>query len=302
MTREELNQDKQQEIIDEERRDNIKKYTIMTIKFLFIIFVVFSAFYFYANYISSKVLFVNEKRLYYDNLPNNFEGLKVIQFSDLHYGTTFFDEDLEKVVKEINQRKPDIVFFTGDLIDSKYNATNEEKENIIKILKKINVSLGKYAISGEDDTKYDYASIMKQGDFIVLDNSYDFIYNNVNSPILVTGTSINANISNSFQYFSLENHNKNIFTISLVHEPDLVDEIISKYPTNIFLAGHSHNGNIRIPFIGPIKKIDGSKKYYDSYYKVNNSDLFISSGLGTDENGFRMFCHPSINFFRISRK
>ena len=95
MTREELNQDKQQEIIDEERRDNIKKYTIMTIKFLFIIFVVFSAFYFYANYISSKVLFVNEKRLYYDNLPSNFEGLKVIQFSDLHYGTTFFDEDLE---------------------------------------------------------------------------------------------------------------------------------------------------------------------------------------------------------------
>ena len=68
------------------------------------------------------------------------------------------------------------------------------------------------------------------------------------------------------------------------------------------LMGHSHNGNIRLPFIGAISKVDGAKKYDQEYYKIKNSELFISSGMGTNGPGFRLFCRPSFNFVRVSNK
>ena len=97
----------------------------------------------------------------------------------------------------------------------------------------------------------------------------------------------------AYSYFEEPEHNSNVYTITLIHEPDSVDEIISSYQTDLFLAGHSHNGNIRLPFIkySPFK-YQGAKKYNQDYYKINNSKLYISSGLGTTE-GIRLFCRPS---------
>ena len=97
-------------------------------------------------------------------------------------------------------------------------------------------------------------------------------------------------------------YNTNIFTITLTHEPDNTTEILNKYRSDIILAGHSHNGQIRIPYLGTPFKKQGAKKYDQPYYKINNSKLFISSGLGTNGNGIRLFTHPSINFFRLSSK
>ena len=88
----------------------------------------------------------------------------------------------------------------------------------------------------------------------------------------------------------------------MLHEPDIVDSIISTYPSDLFLAGHSHNGTVRIPIINtPLLKSKNAIKYNQDYYKINNSELYISSGLGT-ETGIRLFCRPSINFFRLSNK
>lgn len=305
MTREELNQKKQKEIADAELREKRKKITLFCFKCLGFIIVGFLFFYLYTTYISTSQLIVKEERFINTKLPNSFDGLKIIQFSDLHYGSTVFYEDIKKLVKEINDRHPDIVVFTGDLINSGYELDTNEQEKIIKLLKSIDTKLGKYAVNGEEDGDVFY-TIMKQSNFTVLDNNYEFIYNDDDEPILLIGLSSklngDINIDNGYAYFSEASHNNNIFTITLMHEPDNIDEILTKYPSNLILAGHSHNGNIRIPYIGALHKVDGAKKYDQPYYKVNDTELYISSGIGTNGPGFRLFCRPSINFFRISRE
>ena len=98
MTREELNQDKQKKVMSEARYENRKKIVIFSFKLIGIIVLVFLAFYLYTSFISTKIVNMREYRIINKKLPNEFNGLKVVQISDLHYGTTFFINDLKKIV------------------------------------------------------------------------------------------------------------------------------------------------------------------------------------------------------------
>ena len=301
-TRTERNEEKQKELIREENRELRKKIVLTAAKVILIIIVISLIFYFYTTYISSKIITVKEERIINEKIPESFNGLKIIQISDIHYGTTIFKDDIANLVKLINERNPDLVIFTGDLINKDYKLHEKEKEYLIKQLKNIKSTLGKYAIYGEEDKKY-FDSIMTQSQFIILDNSYDLIYKNSNTPILIVGINTNnTDLEKSYAYFKEPTHDSNIYTISLLHKPDEIDSLIEKHNSDLILAGHSHNGQIRIPKIGGIIKKDGAKKYINEYYKINNSEIYISSGIGTNELGFRLFCRPSINFFRISSK
>ena len=297
-----MNKDIQDEIMKEEKKEKITIRVKKTIKILFFLIIFLISFYSYTSYISTVKVEVREYRINNKKIPNSFNGIKIIQLSDLHFGTTMFLEDVNKIVKLTNERKPDIVVFTGDLIHKEYNLESKEQEKLINKLKSINASLGKYAILGDEDNE-SIATIFNQSNFTILRNEYELIYNQTNNPILLIGLSSskkNIDIEKGYQYFKETNHNSNIFTITLLHEPDTVDDII--YQTDLFLAGHSHNGNIRIPFIkySPFK-VEGANKYDQDFYEKNNFKLYISSGLGTKE-GIRLFCRPSINFFRLTNK
>ena len=80
-----------------------------------------------------------------------------------------------------------------------------------------------------------------------------------------------------------------------------INTIIKDYNVDLVLSGHSHNGQINIPFIKKYFLPKGSRKYYDNYYKVQDTDLYISSGIGLSRLNLRMFNKPSINFYRINK-
>ncbi len=304
-TRTERNEEKQKEIIKEENRELRKKIVLTSLKVIFIVMIISISFFLYTTYISSKLITVKEERILDEKIPSSFDGVKIIQLSDIHYGSTIFIKDIKKIVKLINRRNPDLVVFTGDLINKDYKLKSKEQEKLISELKKIKSTIGKYAIFGEEDQEQ-FTTIMNQSNFTILNNDYELIYNNSNTPILLIGLnsslSGNININQAYQYFQEPTHNSNIYTITLLHEPDSVDDILASYQTNLFLAGHSHNGQVAIPYLGGILKKEGANKYINAFYQLGQSKLYISSGIGTTDNGFRLFCRPSINFFRLSQK
>ena len=302
MTREELNKEIQNEINEEQnskKKRNIIKFIIKTIVFAIIFFTLFFT---YTTYISTVKIGVREYRIKNKKIPEALNGMKIIQISDLHYGSTMFNNNVRSLQKMVNKRKPDIVVFTGDLIKKDYKLSSKEQEKLINYLKNIDASLGKYAILGDEDNEL-VSTIFNQSDFTILRNEYELIFKNNNDAILLIGlTTKNQDIDKAYSYFKEDNHNSNIYTITITHMPDVADELVSTYQTDLILAGHSHNGNIRIPFTKySFFKYDGAKKYDQDYYKINNTRLYISSGLGT-QDGFRLFCRPSINFFRLSNK
>lgn len=300
-TREEKNKKIQDEIIEEELNKKRKKIIKRILKIILTILILFISFILYTKYIAAEGLLFKEKRITNNKIPNSFHGKKIIHFSDLDYGTTIFLDEVKSLVKKINLRKPDLILFSGDLIDKNYKLNNEESEKIIKELAKLNASIGKYAVSGDEDNE-EFSTILKQCGFIILNNEYDLIYRNDNTPILITGLSStnSRDINKAFSYYNIDTNNKNIYNILLLHETDDIDEIKSNYNIDLALAGGSMNGQIYIPGIGGLIKKDGFKKYYDEYYKLDNTDLYITSGIGTDGYQFRFLRRPSVNFFRLA--
>ena len=77
---------------------------------------------------------------------------------------------------------------------------------------------------------------------------------------------------------------------------------ILKYNFNLIVSGHSHNGQVRLPVIGKIITPENAKKYYDPYYKIDNTHLYISGGIGNRTINLRFFNKPSFNLYRLVDK
>ena len=288
-------------------KDKEKHFSFLKI-FIFIILII-SAIIAYGFLIEPKLITVKEQKITLDNWPDNFNGFKIVHISDIHYGRLFDEKSLQKLVNSINEQKPDIVVLTGNLIDKDTHMTTNMANKISNLLKKINAKAGKYAINGNNDLNFDeWVNIISNGGFKDLNNTYDTIYINGYQNIFIAGAStvkdklsINDKLKTSIDYLNSFDKNGPIYKILLLHEPDTIDDL-SNNPFNLILAGHSHAGQIRLPFIGAIMLPDGAKKYYDSHYKLENSDLYISNGLGVSNYNFRLFNTPSYNLYRLVKK
>ena len=254
----------------------------------------------YSRFIGTIGLNTKEYTIEDNNISNDFDGIKIVHFSDMHYKRIITKDRIDKIINEINLINPDIVIFTGDLIDQDSDINEEDISYLKETLSKINAKYGKYSVIGNHDYSIDIEilrSIYKESNFNLLENSYDIIYGKDNNKLYIGGISTGAFsdiVLNKMKY------DEESYKIIILHEPDYTDEIISLNP-NLILGGHSHNGQVNIPYLKKYFVPTGSKKYYDEHYLVNNTNLYISSGIGVSRYNFRLFNHPSINFYRINK-
>lgn len=294
----------EKEFVETEKKDHKKLFKAL--KIISIIIIIVSSILLYSRFIATKGLIVKEYKVDSPTIPSSFDGIKIAHISDIHYGRTTNKKELEYLVKKVNETKPDIVIFTGDLIDKDTKLDDKKINELIDSLSKIESRLGKYSIKGNHDYNFtQFDKIISDSGFNNLSDTYDLIYNKSNEPIMIVG--LNSNLkSDKLINEKMNIINENIkdintsYKLLILHEPDYVDEIdCNSY--NLILSGHSHGGQIRLPLIGSIIRPTKAKKYYDEYYKLNNTDLFISSGIGTSNISFRLFNKPSFNLYRISK-
>lgn len=277
------------------------------LKIVFFILLLLAGIYVYATNISPNIITYKEYKIKVENLADNFEGFKIVQISDIFYGTNFGEENLKKLVKKVNETNPDIVILSGDLINKDNKMTTEQADKISEILNNINTTCGKYAITGDNDYKFDeWQNIIKNSGFINLNNAYDTVYKKGYDYLLIAGVStfadkenINSKLNSTLEYINSLETNSPLYKILVMHEPDYIDDL-NPNPFNLILASHV-NSQINIPGYGALYKRDGAKKYYNNYYKLETSDLYINGGIGCENYKFR-FNTPSFNVYRLVKK
>lgn len=260
---------------------------------------------------------VKNIKLSFANLPNAFKGMRIVQISDIHSGSLSNKEAVAKGIEKINNLNPDVVFFTGDLVNNK----SEEAEEFIPIFSKLKAKHGVFSILGNHDygDYVEWNSIeektanldrLKQihkemGWRLLLDENISLEKNG--EKIALLGVE-NTSFKNRFHtygslekaYQGIENHP---FKILLSHDPSHWDgEINSKYKDiDLTLSGHTHGFQfgIDIPWLkwSPVQYI---YKQWAGLYQQDNQHLYVNRGFGFLGYPGRVGIMPEITVIELS--
>lgn len=271
------------------------------LRLFFSLIVLFGLLLTYSIFIEPKLLITDTLDIGPQYTQSNIgETITIVQFSDTHLGFHFDLAQLKKVVEHINSLTPDIVVFTGDLIDEA--STYTEIEQVAPILAQIEAPLGKYAIYGNHDYgggahRY-YDDIMAQSGFLLLVNEVHRIIleNNAKLEIggldeIMLGKPDIEKITADFSPLAVH--------LLLLHEPDYIDQFTTL--PHVALAGHSHGGQVQLPFLGPIIHTAYGEKYVEGSYFLNGKNLlYVNIGLGTTKLPIRFAAIPTITEIKLT--
>ena len=252
-----------------------------------------------------------------NNWSSKLEGLKIVQISDLHLGGFNSIEKLEEVVKMINDQKPDIFVFTGDLVNNYFN----EAVPYIDTLKKINAKYGKYSVLGNHDY-CDYVGWKRSSEKWKDNfNSMIALHEEIGFELLLDESREISINDNKFNLVGVENWGAGNFnkdgdlekatdsiniklpTILLSHDPShWMSQVVGFHKRiDLQLAGHTHGMQfgIDIPKIkwSPVK---WRYKQWSGLYENSSKFIYVNAGIGHLAYAGRVGIMPEITVLHIS--
>ena len=260
--------------------------------------------------------------LYFDNLPASFDGYRIAHLSDLHVGTygkgTRF---LEKVVRAVNDENPDLVVFTGDIV----NTEPEELRPFQTVLSRLSAADGVVSVLGNHDYclyggNADRWSDVREGGLAVAD-----LERTMGWGVLMNEAKVLCREGERIAVVGVENTGKppfpqigdlktavngitgydtilcqpDIFTILLSHDPSHWRmEVLPKTHIPLMLSGHTHAAQFKIGHWSPSKWL---YKEWSGQYQEDNQQLYVSEGIG-GTLPFRFGTRPQIILVTLHRK
>ena len=222
-------------------------------------------------------------------------SLRLVQFSDTHCDAMLRNE--HHIVTIINNLKPDIIVFTGDTLN-----TRQALPAFQSLMKGLQAPFGKYAVKGNFDIWYwTDLDLFKDTGVTVLDNdALDLTIHG--DRFVISGLSCAHPENYSTLLKDLTHDTYNIF---LHHYPDLVEDVTT-FPVDLYLAGHTHGGQVALPFYGALVTLSKYGKRYESgKYLIDNTLLYVNRGIGMEGGAaprVRFWARPEITIFDITPK
>ncbi|MBC2582440.1 metallophosphoesterase [Clostridium sp. DJ247] len=279
-------------------------------KKLFIYFAVLIVGAFFLYYQNNSIGVTNID-LELEKLPQGFDGLKIVHLSDLH--SKMFGKNQHKLVSKVRKVEPEIIFITGDIVDSKHY----EEQPALKLIDEIIGIAPIYYVTGNHEFwSGRFSSLEKKlqerGVRILRDTKVNLERNGnkveiigVDDPVEKT----NQQYDDEEKFLvgelqkALEGSEQQNFKILLAHRPELLS-IYAKYNIDLIFSGHAHGGQVRLPFIGGVIAPNQGlmPKYTSGKYNEGNSIMIVSRGLGNSIIPQRLFNRPEIVVVKLAKR
>ena len=262
----------------------------------------------YSGEIARHWVEVVERDLSLAGLPQGFDGMRIVQLSDIHldgYTEPYF---LRQVVQQVNGLKPDVVVLTGDYVTGGVGTVRYQLgaawqcANILAEL----ACKERYAVLGN----HDYSISAEVVATAFRDNGIPMLRNmhmplergggriwmaGVDDPVLGSPDperAIPAKIRNV----------PNEPVILLCHAPDYADTVREQAvgsSVGLMLCGHTHGGQVRLPLLGALELPVLGKKYVEGLFQLGAMQLYVNRGIGTIGLPFRLNCPPEITVLTL---
>ena len=282
------------------------KLTKKKLIILSVLLVIFSALTIWIAWGNSALL-LTEYTVDSSKLPPEFDSFRIVQISDLH--NTEIGDKNEKLIKMITDARPDIIVFTGDIIDSR----KTDMDIALAFTKEAVKIAPCYYITGNHESnveEYDTfkSDLISQG-ITVLENKSVYIEKSndkicligVSDPLFSTDDELHSSLIMKNTLDSLD-ISEDCFTVLLSHRPELF-KVYKEYPIDLVLSGHAHGGQFRLPFIGGVfVPSQGLFPKYDAgLFYENGTSMIISRGIGNSVIPVRINNRPEVVLIELKK-
>jgi predicted MPP superfamily phosphohydrolase len=248
-------------------------------------------------YFENNAISLTQIEVKSDELPQSFNEYKIVHLSDLH--SKSFGENQKRLVDKVRRLEPDIIVFTGDLVDRK---RYDEKTSLTLMEQLIYIAPLYYVTGNHEWWSGRFASLedkIIQLGVDVLRNTHEKMTRE-SSHITIVGIDDPASsneigiIENELQK-SLEGVDDSSFKVLLSHRPEYFS-IYTAYDIDLTISGHAHGGQIRLPFIGGLVAPNQGffPRYTTGKYQNGRSMMVVSRGLGNSIIPQRIFNRPEV--------
>lgn len=240
-------------------------------------------------------------------LPREFDGLRILQISDLHHRT--FGKDNSRIIKRVQKIKPDLIAITGDLV----SRDQRDFTAIGRFCKALTDTAPVYFVPGNHEldlpakVQETYLKTLQGAGVIVLQNTSRLLKKG-KGILSLTGTTLDTSVYRDahFRYDHLNPFSKEELvqligerqrcTVLLAHNP-LIAQVYADWHADLVLSGHVHGGVVQLPFIGGV--LSPERKFFPRYskglYRIGCTKLYVSAGLGK----LRLWNPPEIHLLTL---
>ncbi len=257
----------------------------------------------YMSNVEPSWMEVKHVRLRLPRLPKDFSGLRIAQLSDIHIGPWMMLNRVQEILDVVTAQSPDVLALTGDFVLAYGRMTRsymDQLAQMAQLLRRVSDDLPVVAVLGNHDHLYNPGQVraaLERGGAHVLMNS---VYT------LARGTARFhlAGIDDFYRGNPDLNAVLAAFppdecAVLLAHEPDFADISAETGRFDLQISGHSHGGQVVLPFIGPPILPKYGEKYFSGLYQVGKMFQYTNRGVGMTFPAVRFNCRPEMTVFTL---
>ena len=250
----------------------------------------------YPTFIERSLVSVNRYQIPVSGLPPSFHGYTIAHLTDLHLGFLVSENFVENVVNKTNQLKPDLIVCTGDYVHDR--NTTKTIDRVWPMLSQLQAKDGVYSVLGNHDhwadTNRSQYWLERTGQN--LRHTSKALYRGKERIVLGgAGDYWEDELGIDTAFASSDEHD---YRILLAHNPDSADSTFQT-PLSLVISGHTHGGQVVVPFYGPPVLPVQNKKYTSGLVQTEKTAVFISRGLGWALYPVRFNCPPEIALLEL---
>lgn len=249
----------------------------------------------YSSLIEPHAYKISETDVFIRDLPAAFENFRIAQISDVHHSRLVSIEEVRRIVELAQSVKPDLIALTGDYT----TAYRRYIEPCAESLGMLGAPEGVWAVLGNHDHYTDPQLTVR-----ALEHAHINVLNNANTVI--------RRGSDELQLIGIDDWDWNgadwprafhgvdtrRASVLLSHQPRVLD-LAETENVSLILSGHTHGGQVSLPFIGAPARFSKQLKYLRGLYARNNTQLYVSSGTGVIGLPVRLGVPPEIAVLRL---